>query len=148
MLMLNRAFFSLQSNWLPTAVACANLALNAALDLVLYHVGIWGIPLATTLVNLAGTVALLYLLRRRIGRIDLGRTLPAVTRIAGASVPLAAVGFAVWYALDRALGRSFGGQLASLVPALVAGGAAYLGACRLLGVRELDTLFALRRRAG
>src|SRR5262249_654377 len=32
MLMLNRAFFSLQSNWLPTAVALGNLFLNAVLD--------------------------------------------------------------------------------------------------------------------
>ena len=42
MLMLNRAFFSLQSNWFPTIVALANLALNAALDVALYRVGIWG----------------------------------------------------------------------------------------------------------
>ena len=32
MLMLNRAFFSLQSPWLPTGVALANLGLNAVLD--------------------------------------------------------------------------------------------------------------------
>ena len=32
MLMLNRAFFSLQSNWIPTAVALGNLFLNALLD--------------------------------------------------------------------------------------------------------------------
>ena len=41
MLMLNRAFFSLQSNWLPTVVAGANLALNLVLDLLLYPLGIW-----------------------------------------------------------------------------------------------------------
>ena len=42
MLMLNRAFFSLQSNWIPTIVALGNLALNAILDarlLPLRHVG-------------------------------------------------------------------------------------------------------------
>ena len=42
MLMLNRAFFSLQSNWIPTAVALGNLFLNALLDfalLPLRHVG-------------------------------------------------------------------------------------------------------------
>src|SRR6266540_3219693 len=36
MLMLNRAFFSLQSNWIPTLVALVNLALNAVLDLAFY----------------------------------------------------------------------------------------------------------------
>ena len=59
MLMLNRAFFSLQSNWLPTAVALGNLALNAVLDAAFYRFGIWGIPLATSIVNIAGTAALL-----------------------------------------------------------------------------------------
>src|ERR1043165_5387928 len=59
MLMLNRAFFSLQSNWIPTTVALGNLALNAILDAVFYRFGTWGIPLATAVCNVAGTVALL-----------------------------------------------------------------------------------------
>src|SRR5581483_2107207 len=48
--------------------------LLAALDGALYRVGIWGLPLATSIVNIAGTAALLYLLRRRLGRIELGET--------------------------------------------------------------------------
>ena len=43
--MLNRAFFSLQSNWLPTTVALGNLFLNAILDFAFYRFGVWGIPL-------------------------------------------------------------------------------------------------------
>src|SRR5256885_2003415 len=70
MLMLNRAFFSLRSNWIPTKIALGNLFLNAVLDLVLYRVGTWGIPLATAICNVAGTLALLVVLRRNIHRID------------------------------------------------------------------------------
>ena len=55
MLMLNRAFFSLQSNWIPTLVALGNLFVNVVLDLLFVPLGIWGIPLATSLVNIAGT---------------------------------------------------------------------------------------------
>jgi putative peptidoglycan lipid II flippase len=146
MLMLNRAFFSLQSNWLPMGVAGANLALNALLDALFYRFGTWGIPLATTLVNVAGSVLLLVLLRRRIGHIDLGRTLPAIGRIVAASLPLAGVAVGVWYGIDREVGRSLWGQLASLVPALAAGAAAYFAACKLLGVRELQTVVGLRSR--
>jgi hypothetical protein len=47
--------------------------------------------------------------------------------------------------LDDALGRSLVAQLVSLGVAAAAAGAAYLGACRLARVRELDTLLALRR---
>src|SRR5207237_10158528 len=57
MLMLNRAFFSLQSPWIPTWVALGNLALNAALDGAFYKLGIWGLPLSTSLANIAGTGA-------------------------------------------------------------------------------------------
>jgi putative peptidoglycan lipid II flippase len=145
MLMLNRAFFSLQENWLPTLVALANLTLNAILDAAFYRFGTWGLPLATTIVNVVGAAFLLALLRRRLGRIDLTRTLPALARIIVASA-VAALAFFVWFPLDRALGRSFAGQLGSLIPALAAATALYLGACRLLLVRELDTLLALRSR--
>jgi putative peptidoglycan lipid II flippase len=146
MLMLNRAFFSLQENWLPTLVALTNLGLNAVLDAVFYRFGTWGIPLATTLVNVAGAGLLLYLLRRRLGRIDLGRTLPALGKIVVASA-CAALAYFVWLPLDHALGDSVAGQLGALLPALVAATALYLGACRLLRVRELDALLSLRSRS-
>src|SRR5207344_1513048 len=75
MLLLNRSFFGLQSAWLPTAVALANLGLNAILDLSFYRLGTWGIPLATSVVNIAGAVALAILLRNRVGDIEIRRTL-------------------------------------------------------------------------
>jgi putative peptidoglycan lipid II flippase len=146
MLMLNRAFFSLQSNWLPTAIALGNLALNAVLDAVFYRFGVWGIPLSTSVVNIAGTAALLVVLRRRLGRIELGQTASATLRIVGASVVLAAVSYGVWRALDAAVGRSVAGQIVSLGTALVVGGAVYLVSCRLLGVREVTALLSLRTR--
>jgi putative peptidoglycan lipid II flippase len=145
MLMLNRAFFSLQSNWIPTLVAVANLALNAGLDAAFYRFGIWGIPLSTSLVNVAGTCALLVLLRRRQGRIDFVGTARAWALIVLASLPVAASSFGVWLGLDGALGRSAGAQVVSLGTALLVGGLTYLLACRLLQVREMDALLSLRR---
>ncbi len=146
MLMLNRAFFSLQAPWTPTVVALANLALNAALDGAFYRFGTWGIPLSTSVVNIAGTVALLELLRRRLGRIDLRRTGNSFVLISLASTALAGASYGVWVGLDHALGRSLGGQLASVGLALAAGAVAYLAACRALRVGELQALLSLRRR--
>ena len=146
MLMLNRAFFSLQSPWIPTLVAIANLALNAALDAAFYHLGTWGIPLATSLVNIAGTALLLLLLRRRLQRIEFARTLDATLRIVGAAAVLGAVSYGVWRGLDEALGRALWAQLVSVGTALASGTAAYLVSCRFLGVRELNALLALRER--
>jgi len=147
MLMLNRAFFSLQSNWIPTVVALANLGVNAALDAAFYSFGVWGIPLSTSFVNLAGTAALLMFLRRHLGRIDGGQTLSASLRIVVACVPFAVASWLVWWGIDHELGRSVGGQIVSLGTALAVGGAVYVAACRALKVRELEALLALRARS-
>ena len=70
MLLLNRAFYGLQANWIPTLVALGNLALNVVLFAALYRVGVWGLPLAVSLSNLAGAVALAILMWRRIGGVE------------------------------------------------------------------------------
>jgi peptidoglycan biosynthesis protein MviN/MurJ (putative lipid II flippase) len=146
MLMLNRAFFSLQSNWIPTLIALANLGLNVVLDFAFYRFGTWGIPLSTAVCNLASTAALAVLLHRRLGRLDDGSIRSAVIRIVGASAFVAVVSYVVWKLLDEALGRSLAAQGASLGLALVAGGLAYWAGCRVLRVRELQALLSLRSR--
>jgi len=145
MLMLNRGFFSLQSPWIPSWVALGNLGVNAVLDAVLYRFGIWGIPLSTSLVNIAGTAALLYFLRRRMGGFGLRHTARSFALVCVGSAVLAGVGWAVWRLLDSGLGQSLPAQIVSLGAGLVVGYAAFFGVCRLLGVRELDTLLRLRR---
>jgi putative peptidoglycan lipid II flippase len=145
MLMLNRGFFSLQSPWIPSWVACGNLGLNAVLDAAFYRFGIWGIPLSTSLVNIAGTWALLVLFGRKMGGFDVRETARSFVLVAVASAALAAVAWWVWYLLDAGLGRSLPAQIVSLGFGLVVGYAAFFGACRLLGVRELETMLRLRR---
>jgi putative peptidoglycan lipid II flippase len=145
MLMLNRAFFSLQSNWVPTVIALGNLFLNAVLDFAFYRLGVWGIPLGTAVCNIAGTWALLVLLRRRLGPVggEMGRT---VTRVVAVSAVVAGVSYAIWKPLDSTLGHSFGAQVVSLGVALAAAGITFFVGCRTLRVRELDTLLSLRSR--
>jgi putative peptidoglycan lipid II flippase len=145
MLMLSRAFFSLQSNWLPTGIALANLALNAGLDAAFYRFGVWGIPLATSLVNVAGAAALAWALRSKLGRIGMGAIADSLVRVVVSSGLAAAAAYPVWWALDDAVGRSFLAQAVSLGCALLAGGMVYLVSCRLLRVPELA---ALRRLIG
>ena len=86
MLLLNRAFYGLQSNWIPTLVALGNLVLNVALFVAFYRLGVWGLPLAVSLSNLAGAVALAVLMWRRVGGVEAAATLTALTRIIVASV--------------------------------------------------------------
>jgi putative peptidoglycan lipid II flippase len=146
MLMLNRAFFSLQSPWTPTVVAAGNLVLNAALFAALYRLGTWGIPLAISLANIAGAAALLVLLRRRVGRIGFAGIARTFVQVSLASALLALVAYAAWRGLDEVLGDGVLGQALALAGGLSAGLVAYLGACRLLRVRELGALVGLIRR--
>jgi putative peptidoglycan lipid II flippase len=143
MLLLNRSFFGLQSPWLPTTVALTNLGVNAVLDLAFYRFGIWGIPLATSVVNIGGAAALAILLRRRIGDIELRPTLLTLVRILVAGALLAGVAWASWNALDAGADSSFARQLAALVGALVAGAVVYVGACWALRVAETRALLRL-----
>jgi len=146
MLILNRSFYAVQTNWTPTAIALGAVGLNAALDAVFYRVGIWGIPLATSTVNVAAAAVLLVMMRRRLGLEHVGRTLGVVVRIAAAGVLAAAAAFLVWYGLDALLGDALLAQVASLGAGFAAGGLLYVGASRALGLRELDALLLLRAR--
>ncbi len=146
MLLLNRSFYAIQSNWIPTSIALGTVGLNAALDAVFYRLGIWGIPLATATVNILGAATLLVVMRRRVGLEHVGRTLAAVARIAFAAAVGAASAFGVWYGLDEWLGRSTLAQVVSLGAALVVAGLVYAGVARLLGIRELKALLLLRAR--
>ena len=147
MLMLNRSFFSLQDNWVPTTIALGNLFVNAILDVAFSPFGTWGIPLATSIVNIAGTAALLVAMRRRLDGIAFGEVAASFARVAASSAFAGAVAFAVWKALDAAVDRSLGGQLVSLLPAIGAATIVYLGVGRLVGVGEMRALLSLRSRA-
>jgi putative peptidoglycan lipid II flippase len=147
MLMLNRAFFSLQSAWVPTAIALGNLALNVALNAALYRVGIWGIPLATSIVNIAGTAALLIVFRRRLGRIGGRRLADSYIRIGVASGLVAGAAYGAWWGLDEVVGRTLGAQILSVGGGISAAILLFLALSRLLRIRELDTLLSLRRRS-
>jgi putative peptidoglycan lipid II flippase len=148
MLLLNRAFFSLRSNWIPTAVALGNLFVNLILDVAFAPVGVWGIPLATSLVNIAGTAALIVLLRRRLGDIDGARVVSSFVRITVVAAVAAGVAYGVWRVLDEALGRGVAGQIGSLVPALAASSVVYVVLCRAFGVPEVRALLSLGRFRG
>jgi putative peptidoglycan lipid II flippase len=147
LLLLNRAFFSLQRPWLPTAAAAGNLVLNAVLDWLLYKpLGVWGIPLATSIANLVFLVALWLVLRRSIGTLEGRRTLRAVLAMAGCCVPLAFVSYGLWWSIDQTFGGSFAAQLTGVVAGAAAGLALYAWLTRRLQIPEAAQVAGLLRR--
>jgi putative peptidoglycan lipid II flippase len=147
LLLLNRSFFSLQRPWLPTAAAAGNLLLNAVLDWLLYKpLGVWGIPLATSIANLVFLVALWVVLRRSIGLLEGRRTLGSVATMAGCCVPLAATSYGLWWCADRAFGGSFAAQLVGVVAGMAGGVAVYTWLTRRLRIPEAELVAGLLRR--
>jgi putative peptidoglycan lipid II flippase len=145
--LLNRAFYSIQKPWLPLITGAVNLALNAGLDLLFYKpLGVGGITLSTSLVSFFNFFALMFLLGPRIGGVDARRVAWSAGRSIIALIPLGVVSYAVWWALDGALGRSVGAQIVSVGLAYVAGGAAYLLAAWVLRMPELHELIHVIRR--
>ncbi|MCC6223915.1 MAG: murein biosynthesis integral membrane protein MurJ [Thermoleophilia bacterium] len=148
MLMLNRAFFSLQQPWVPTWVALGNLFVNAGLDLAFYRLGIWGLPLATAVVNVVAATALFVILRRRLGRLDARAIAASYARVLPAAAAAAGVAWGVYAGLDGPLGRALGAQVVAVGAAVGAATVAYLVLARLLGIREVGALLSLVGRSG
>ena len=143
MLMLNRAFFSLQMPWGPTRIAVATLIANIVLDALFYRpFGVWGIPFATSFVNIIGTILLSRSLKPVVGPFITPRFRRAMLVIVLASAVLAGVSFGVWYGLDALLGRTLPAQFVSLLFGLGLGGLAYLWTTKRLGLDELRALHA------
>ena len=140
-LMLTRAFFSLQRPWVPTTLAVGSLAINAILSYVLAKpYGIAGIVIGTAVSNAALVIAEAIWLGGlefhwpRFGGMLLGAAL------------LAGVSYGVWWVLDDLLGRSLIGQIISVGTALIAGSAAYAGVVLGLRIPEAQQVIALLRR--
>jgi putative peptidoglycan lipid II flippase len=148
-LLLTRTFFSLQRPWIPTAISGVNLMITAVGAIFLYGpFGVAGIVASTAIATGVSVLAQVTLLRRRLGRLELGRFVWTCTRVIAASAALAAASYGVWYILDQALGRSFIAQVISLGTALVVGAAIYLLAVNLMRIPEAAQIrrLVLRRR--
>ncbi|HEV2356750.1 MAG TPA: murein biosynthesis integral membrane protein MurJ [bacterium] len=145
---VTRTFYALHDMRTPVRVGLYMVALNALGDYVLMRwLGHLGIALATSLVAFANVGILLWILRRRLGRLD-GRALAhTATRTGAAALALAGVMVLTLHLAPRVVSTAhLGGALAVLLAATAAGAVVYLGVCRALGVRELRLLQIGRRR--
>jgi putative peptidoglycan lipid II flippase len=150
-LLLTRTFFSLQSPWIPTGLAGANLLVNLAVSIALYKpFGIAGIVLGTVVSTATMTLSQAWFLRGRLnGRLGAGETLRSVVRITAAAALLGAVAYGWWSLLDGLIGDGVAAQAVSVGTALVAGLAVYAAAVLAAGVPEaLSIQRTVARRLG
>jgi putative peptidoglycan lipid II flippase len=136
-LLFTRTFFGLQKPWATTALFGLNMGLNAAISGALYSpLGVKGVVLGTVVGTIVMCVSQGWLLRRDLHGVEAGKTLAAAARMLAAAVVLAAASYGVWHGLDSLLGRSLGGQIASVGGAITAGVVVYGAGVWVLGVPE------------
>jgi putative peptidoglycan lipid II flippase len=145
-LILTRTFFSLQRPWVPTVISGVNLAVTAIAALVLYSpYGVGGIVAATLIATATSVLAQTVVLRRQLGRLELGRLTWTTVRVVVAGAALAGASYGVWYLLDQALGRGLGGQIVSMGSGLAVGAAVYVAGITLLRIPEAQQIWRLVR---
>lgn len=135
----NRAFHAMQDTRTPMRVACLTVVLNIALNLILSRVmGANGLALATSVSCAAGAVILFALLRRRLGRMGLQRSLRELSKIAAAAVVCLILAFVLNRLVPPAAGK--GSALLRIVLIVFASFAGYLAALAALKARQLAFL--------
>jgi putative peptidoglycan lipid II flippase len=147
-------FYSLKDSRTPVVISVMTVGLNLTLNLILIRVmGYRGLALGTAVAAMFNAVALLWLLRGRIGGIEGHRIATAFGKILTASVLM---GAAAW-GVDRAMGTVWpGGVLVRahvdvwlclrLVASIAAGIAVLIVSARVLRIEELDAAMSRVRR--
>jgi integral membrane protein MviN len=101
-----------------------------------------GVALATSIVALVNFFALVYLMRRRISRINGREILAALTKIAAASAVMSAVCWASYYFLHRQFAASsFLYKVVECFVPIGLGGLVFFATAKILRIKEVDKLF-------
>ena len=142
--LVTRGFYARQDARTPALVNIWQNILTIGLDFALFPpMGVEGLALAHGLGYVGGTALGAYILRRRIGGLDLRPTAIDLVKVTFASIVCGGAMLAVVTLLAAVIPS---GDLRFLVQIVVAGAigaAVYLVLARLLRVAELDTLLRL-----
>ena len=143
-LLLSRTYFSLQRPWMTTALAGANMVVNAVVALALYEpLGVGGIVIGTVVGTVGMALAQAWYLRPDLGGVEGAQTLRAVVRMLLAAGVLAGVAYVTWWAVDEAIGRAIWDQVVAVGAAIATGTAAYAAAVWLLRIEEAKQIVRL-----
>ncbi len=136
------AFYALGSARVPALVSIASILINFGVAWTLTHktsLGHAGLALATSGVSVFGSVALFWLMRKRLGGIH-GRALLASTvKIGLAALVMGGVVLLCRNGIQDWMGATRFARFMELAVSIPMGVAVFGGLCRLLRVAELDT---------
>jgi putative peptidoglycan lipid II flippase len=142
--LLLRAYYSMQDTRTPALVNIAAVALNVLVDLLFVlglGMGVRGLALGHAIAYTFGSIALVAMIRRRLGGIDGRRILSGLSRTFGAAGITAAVAWMVARAIGESAGTAtLGGQAVQVLGAVAAGMLTFVAAALMLRVDEVDVV--------
>jgi len=142
--LLLRAYYSMQDTRTPALVNIAAVGLNVALDLLFVlalGMGVRGLALGHATAYTFGSIALLALIRRRLGGVDGRRILSGLSQTFLAAGVTAGVAWVASRAIGGWVGTdTLGGQAAQVLGAVAAGILAFVAAALMLRVDEVDVV--------
>jgi putative peptidoglycan lipid II flippase len=142
--LLLRAYYSMQDTRTPALVNIAAVGLNVLVDLLFVlalGMGVKGLALGHATAYTFGSIALLAMIRRRLGGLDGRRIVSGLSRTFIAAGITTAVAWSVARAIGGWVGTAtLGGQAAQVLGAVAAGILAFVAAALMLRVDEVDVV--------
>ncbi|MBU0699838.1 murein biosynthesis integral membrane protein MurJ [bacterium] len=139
-------FYSLKDTRTPVKISIICVGINIILNLILIRfMGHMGLALATSISAMINMGSLLFLLKKRIKTMDNALVLFSFQGILRSSywrilIASGVMGMVCWYINIR-----LDGYAARTVWGVLAGSIIFIGMCKLLKVREIESLLNLRR---
>jgi putative peptidoglycan lipid II flippase len=138
-----QAFYVLHDTWTPVAVGAISLLINIACNFLFFN---WlqngGPALATSVAAFFDIFSLLLIFRMRYGSVGLREVARSAMKFGAASVVMGMLTYA-FIKIPGLYGGTLTQKASILIVAIVVAVAAYLGAARLLRVRELGEMGGL-----
>lgn len=142
--LLLRAYYAMQDTKTPALVNIGAVVLNTVVDLVfvlVLNLGVKGLALGNTVAYALGALALLFLIRHRLGSIRGRWVLSGLVRTLLAATLTAGVAWATARATEQLVDTGvLPGQAVQVLLAVLAGMVAFVGAALMLRIEEVDVV--------
>ena len=123
---LTRVFYAYHDTRTPVKISVFTVAITIGLAyLFMQFMGVGGLTLGMTVALAVNFVVLMWMLRRKIGVIGLGKTARSLLRVLGVSAVMGAVIWVVDLFLARTVGATLGGNALRLAVGVVVGAGSF-----------------------
>lgn len=147
-LLLIRVFYSIQDTKTPMINGAISVGFNIIFNIILVNfMNHNGLALGTSLATTFSTILLFFVLKNRIGSLNIKLYINTFLKTGLASIALGVVSYVIYHKLYTMLGGSTLYNLIALLVAMLIGAIIYIVICYFLGVAEIrDNISNIKKR--